>query len=234
MDDESVGVAAIAAAIGDPARSRMLFCLMDGCARTSTELSVVADVGPSTASAHLKRLTTANLVSVLSRGKHRYHRLSGPDVAAALESLLVLAGGERVGFIPTTPTRLRAARTCYDHVAGRIGVFLHDAVLARGWLGDAAGDGNYRLTPAGTDGFTRLGVDVPSAQARRRRLAHACIDWSERRPHLAGALGAAVLEVGLRRKWLEQELDSRALRVTSLGRRELTRHLGVGIEPAAL
>jgi DNA-binding transcriptional ArsR family regulator len=228
MDSEDSIVARMAAAIGEPARARMLFCLMDGCARTSTELSVVADVSPSTASAHLTRLRDANLVSVLKQGKHRYYGLGGPDVGAALESLLVLAGGARVGFAPTTPTRLRAARTCYDHLAGRVGVDLHDRFTALEWLtlAEAEAEGDYEVTPAGTEGFSNLGLDLCAARARRRRFACACVDWSERRPHLAGSLGAAVLQIALRRKWLTQDLDSRALELTADGRREFERRLG--------
>ena len=227
MDSEDSTVAGIAAAIGEPARARMLFCLMDGCARTSTELSVVADVSPSTASAHLTRLKDANLVSVLSQGKHRYYSLNGPDVATALESLIVLAGGARGGFVPSTPTRLRAARTCYDHLAGRVGVFLHDRFTSLEWLsGPDAEAGDYELTRAGTEGFSALGIDLDGTHAKRRRFACACLDWSERRPHLGGALGAAVLQAALRRKWLTQDLDSRALDLTDHGRRELGRRFG--------
>ena len=228
MDSEDSTVAGIAAAIGEPARARMLFCLMDGAARTSTELSVVADVSPSTASAHLARLKDAKLVSVLCQGKHRYYSLGGPDVAAALESLMVLAGGTRGAFAPSTPTRLRAARTCYDHLAGRVGVFLHDRFTSLGWLSvpaDAAA-GNYEMTSVGTEGFSQLGIDLGAARARRRRFACACLDWSERRPHLGGALGAAVLQTALRRKWLTQDLDSRALDLTDHGRRQLERRFG--------
>src|ERR1700691_3987020 len=115
-------ISRIASAIGEPARARILYCLMDGHARTSTELSVVANVSPSTASVHLNRLKTAHLVKVFVQGKHRFYSLEGPDVASALEGLSVLAGSPRNKFVPTTPSRLRAARTCYDHMAGPGGV----------------------------------------------------------------------------------------------------------------
>src|SRR5271163_3678302 len=132
-----VGVSRIAAAIGEPARARMLYCLMDGHARTSTELAMVADVSPSTASVHLNRLKMEHLVKVLVQGKHRYYSLGGPDVAAALEGLSVLAGSGRGKFVPNTPSRLRNARTCYDHMAGTLGVALHDRLQALGWLSGA-------------------------------------------------------------------------------------------------
>src|SRR5216684_199193 len=114
-------VSRIAAAIGEPARARILYCLMDGHARTSTELAVVADVSPSTTSVHLNRLKTAHLVKVLVQGKHRFYSLEGPDVASALEGLSVLAGGSRHRFVPSAPSRLRDARSCYDHMAGIVG-----------------------------------------------------------------------------------------------------------------
>jgi DNA-binding transcriptional ArsR family regulator len=228
-DDSAV--AGIAAAIGEPARARMLYCLMDGHARTSTELAMVAEVSPSTASVHLNRLKTERLVKVLVQGKHRYYSLESPNVAGALESLSVLAGAPRGKFIPTTPSRLRAARTCYDHMAGAIGVSLHDRFEALGWLSaDSTGGGNaYSLTLSGTTAFEALGVDIEAARALRRRFAPACLDWSERRPHLGGALGAAVLTVALKRKWVLQDLDSRALTVTSFGRREMLTRFGLRI-----
>ncbi|HLZ84933.1 MAG TPA: helix-turn-helix domain-containing protein [Caulobacteraceae bacterium] len=233
MDDEAhgdVSVAAIAAAIGEPARARMLYGLMDGHARTSTELAVIADVGAPTASAHLGRLRAAGLVGVVAQGKHRYYRLAGPDVAAVLEGLNVLAGAE-AAFRPNTPRRLRAARTCYDHMAGAVGVALHDRLQALQWLAPVPGDppGRYDVTPSGAAALEALGVDVAAAHAQRRRFACACLDWSERRPHLGGALGAALLSLALRRRWLEQDLDSRALSVTSLGRRELASRFGAHV-----
>ena len=230
MDDEDQGdvtVAAIAAAIGEPARARMLYALMDGHARTSTELAVVADIGASTASAHLGRLKVAGLVVVVAQGKHRYYQLAGTEVAAVLEGLNVLAGS-KPAFTPNTPRRLRAARTCYDHVAGAVGVALHDRLQALEWLVPAPGDppGRYDVTPSGAAALDGLGVDVALARAQRRRFACDCLDWSERRPHLGGALGAALLTLVLRRRWLEQDLDSRALSVTPLGRRELASRFG--------
>jgi DNA-binding transcriptional ArsR family regulator len=229
-----VGVSRIAAAIGEPARARMLYCLMDGHARTSTELAVVAEVSPSTASVHLSRLKTERLVKVLVQGKHRFYSLEGPNVASALEGLSVLAGGSRDKFVPSTPSRLRAARTCYDHMAGTVGVALHDRFKALGWLsagltgGDDAND-TYGLTLAGAQAFEALGVDLEAARTLRRRFAYACLDWSERRPHIGGALGAALLKVALKRKWVTQDLDSRTLGVTSLGRREMLTRFGLHV-----
>jgi len=216
----------IAAAIGDPGRARMLYTLMDGHARTSTELAIVAGVSASTASVHLNRLKEESLVKVVSQGKHRYYTLNGTDVASVLESLSVLAGGPRNKFVPRTPTRLCAARTCYDHIAGTLGVTLHDRLTEMRWLKSGL-DGAYDLTPRGTKSLEVLGIDVQQVLALRRRFASPCLDWSERRPHLGGALGAALLTLALKKKWVSPELDSRALTITSRGEREMLTHFGL-------
>jgi DNA-binding transcriptional ArsR family regulator len=220
----------IAAAIGERARARMLYCLVDGHARTSTELALVAEVSPSTASVHLNRLKAENLVGVAAQGKHRYYSLEGPDVASALEGLSVLAGGSRNKFVPNTPSGLRAARTCYDHIAGTLGVSLHDRLRAMGWLSSCSNDRGdaYDLTLKGKKAFEALGTDVAAIKASRRRFAYACLDWSERRPHLGGSLGAALFDVSLKWKWVAQDPDSRALGVTSDGRREMLARFGLG------
>ena len=219
-------VSKIAAAIGEPARARMLYSLSDGRARTGTELAVIAEVTPSTASVHLQRLKNERLVKVFAQGKHRYYSLEGTHVAAALEALSVLAGRPRVPFVPNTPSGLRAARTCYDHIAGTLGVLLHDRFTELDWLA-ARKDNNCDVTPAGEKAFTSLGVDLDETRRLRRRFAYACVDWSERRPHLGGALAAALLKVALKKKWVVPDLDSRALTVTAHGRREMHARFGV-------
>jgi len=237
-DGSEAAVSQIAAAIGEPARARMLFCLMDGHARTATELAIVAGVSPSTASVHLQKLKSQRLVELFSQGKHRYFSLQGPSVARALEALHVVAGGAPRNFVPSTPNRLLAARTCYDHIAGALGVQIHDQLKALGWLSGrnetvsrrkncGKEEHAYELTPRGAEALTALGIDVEAARAQRRRFACACLDWSERRPHLAGSIAAALLVLALKRKWLQQDLDSRALNVTLLGRRELRSRLGL-------
>src|SRR5215469_9588556 len=226
---DGLAVARIASAIGEPARARMLYSLMDGCARTSTELAVAADVSPATASAHLNRLKAEGLVKALAQGKHRYYSLDGPNVAGALESLSVLAGGPCSVFRSTAPSRLRNARTCYDHMAGIVGVSLHDRLHTLGWLEPDAAPGAYRLTGPGDKALAALGIDLDAARALRRRFACACLDWSERRPHLAGALGAALLKVAMQKKWVTKDLDFRALTVTTLGRREMRTRFGLEV-----
>jgi DNA-binding transcriptional ArsR family regulator len=227
------GVSRVAAAIGEPARARMLCCLMDGHARTSTELAIVAEVSPSTASVHLQKLEEQRLVRVAAQGKHRYYSIGGPDVARLLEGLTVFAGdaARRVKFVPNTPNRLRTARTCYDHLAGTLGVALHDRMTTMGWIemDSERASSAYDLSAAGARAFAALGVDVEAMRAMRRRFAYACLDWSERRPHVGGALGAALLGVALRRKWVVQDLDSRAVEVTAYGRREMAARFGVKI-----
>ena len=229
VSGHDTSVSHIAAAIGEPARARMLYCLSDGRARTSTELAVVAEVSPSTASAHLNRLKAQRLVRLFAQGKHRYYSLEGPSVAAALEALSVLAGRQSGNiFVPSTPSGLRAARTCYDHIAGTLGVALHDRLTTSGWLATTSGnDHAYDVTSSGARGFASLGVDIEATRSLRRRFAFACVDWSERRPHLGGALGASLLKVALDRKWVLRDLDGRALEITRRGRREMQARFGL-------
>jgi DNA-binding transcriptional ArsR family regulator len=224
-------VTGIAAAIAAPARARMLYCLVDGCARTSTELALLADVTPSTASVHLRRLAEQRLVRVHARGRHRYYSLEGATVAAALEALGVLAGGPRAAAAPEAPNPLRAARSCYDHIAGALGVSLYARLEALGWLavGAKGRDGECDLTAGGARAFEALGIDVEAARTLRRRFAYACVDWTERRPHLGGALGAAVLDIALSKRWVMRERDSRALVVSGVGRREFLARFGLRV-----
>jgi DNA-binding transcriptional ArsR family regulator len=228
------GMSRVAAAIGEPARARMLCCLMDGRARTSTELAMVAGVSPSTASVHLQKLSEQRLVRVTSQGKHRYYALEGPRVARLLEGLSVIAGdgAKSAGFVPNTPDYLRVARTCYDHIAGMLGVALHDRMGAMGWIASRNGDGasggtGYELTHAGEVALEAMGAHVKRTRELRRRFAYGCLDWSERRPHIGGALGAVLLGIALKKKWVVQDLDSRALEVTAAGRREMMARFGV-------
>lgn len=223
-------ISRIAAAIGEPARARMLYSLLDGQARSSTELSVIAEVSASTASVHLQRLLAEKLIRLTPLGRHRYYCLAGADVATALESLSVVAGSSLSAFEPNTPTRLRLARTCYDHLAGAVGVSLHDRLKDMGWLiAPANVQQSYAVTTKGTRELEKLGIDLEQVRSQRRRFVGPCLDWSERRPHLAGSLGASLLQIALQRKWMVQDLDSRALELTKLGRRELRAQFGIEI-----
>ena len=218
-------LAGVAGAIAEPARARMLCCLMDGHARTSTELAVVGEVSPSTASVHLAKLKDQHLVSVLAQGKHRYYTLAGADVAAAIEALMRVAGLSRPAFVPTTPDRLRNARTCYDHMAGAVAVRMHDYMANNAWL--IADQSDYQLSEVGAAALARLGLDPDQLRKSRRRFACACLDWSERRPHLGGALGAQLLTTLLKQGWVERDLDSRALAITRDGKRHFKRVFGI-------
>lgn len=209
----------------------MLCVLLDGRARTATELAAAAEIGASTASSHFQRLREQGLVEQAAQGKHRYYRLANAEVARALEALLVVAGAERTPFKPNTPSALREARTCYDHMAGTLAVRIHDAMLARQWL--AADGRDYALTPLGEASLAQVGVDVAQARQRRRRFACPCLDWSERRSHLGGALGAALLAALLARGWVDRGLDSRALSVTRKGARQFPAFFGMPDEASA-
>jgi len=221
-------ISRIAAAIGEPARARMLAFLMAGQARTSTELAVVAEVSPSTASVHLNRLRAEHLVTVVGQGRHHYYSLEGPAVASALEGLGVLAG-RSPEFVSTVQSPIREARTCYDHIAGTLGVSLCDRLLALGWLSASSrrADNSFELTAEGAIALEVIGVDIEAARQLRRRFAFACLDWTERRPHVGGAFGAAILGVALKRKWVIPDLNSRALHITNLGRREMLARFGL-------
>ncbi|NCE93516.1 helix-turn-helix transcriptional regulator [Pseudomonas sp. L13] len=237
MDSQSndTAISRVAGAIAEPARTKMLCSLMDGHARTSTELAVIADVSASTASAHLARLKEDGLVKLHTQGRHRYFSLADAHVAQAIEALMVISRNAQTSFVSTTPSRLQLARTCYDHMAGSLAVQLHDYFLDSGWLSMSdASDGTYQLSVEGEKAMTGLGVDIATVRAQRRRFACSCLDWSMRRPHLAGALGAAVLQAVISRKWVIQDLDCRALAVTPKGRKELSDRFGIRVEEPEL
>lgn len=165
---------------------------------------------------------------MVAQGKHRYYQLASAEVAAAVESLLLVAGLPRPRFTPNTPDRLRKARTCYDHMAGEIAVELHDVLMQQGWLVATADESNsYELSASGVAALEKLGVDVAAARKSRRRFACACLDWSERQPHVGGALGAAMLALMLRRSWVERDLDSRALSLTREGQKQFKHQFGL-------
>src|SRR5262249_30062532 len=199
-------ISEIASAIGEPARVRILYSLLDGRARTSTELAVVADVSPSTTSVHLKRLQGQKLIKGMAQGKHRYYSLYSAYVAGALEALNIVASNSRDEFIPGTPSRLMLARTCYDHIAGKLGVSLYSSFAARGWfsLGRVQNATACELSAQGRKGFETFGIDLEETHRLRRRFAYECLDWSERRPHLGGALAASLLRLMVKKNWVER------------------------------
>lgn len=230
MSSNEPHVARIAALIGDPARANILKALMDGRARTAKELAQIAGVSPQTTSGHLAKLSEGGLLGLAKQGRHRYYHLANTQVAAAIESLMALAG-ERILPKHHHHTRvagaLRAARTCYDHIAGRLGVCLFDQLVARGCILPAGDDGeaeDFVVTKAGRQLFADLAIDIDELAHGKRRFARACLDWSERSPHLAGALGAALAERCFQLGWLERRRDSRAVTLTRAGQAGLTQH----------
>jgi len=227
--DADAQVAPVAALLADPARSTILFALSDGRTLPACELALLAGVTAPTISYHLEKLIAGRLVAAERHGRHRYYRLASPAVVGLLEALATVA--------PPAPARtfragqaakaLRAARTCYDHLAGQLGVQVTEALVARRCLLPAGRD--YTLTPAGERLLGRLEVDVSAARAARRSFAPACLDWSERRHHLAGALGAALLDRLLALRWIERTRASRTIRLTDGGRRGLREQLHVQV-----
>jgi DNA-binding transcriptional ArsR family regulator len=210
-------IARVAAAIGEPARAEMLAALMAGQALTATELAGVAGVGKTTASAHLSRLLDSRLVAVEAQGRYRYFRLADADVARLLETLMGVAvrtGAVRVRAGPREPA-LRHARVCYDHLAGDVGVGIFDGLLQRRLL--RARDDALEVTRAGRDTFAAFGIDVDALRTGRRPLCRRCLDWSARRPHLGGALGAALLQRFTSQGWARRAKDSRAVLLSPKG-----------------
>jgi DNA-binding transcriptional ArsR family regulator len=220
-------IVGIAALIGDRARADILTALMTDQALTATELAEIAGVAKPTASAHLAKLLDARLIGVERQGRHRYFRLADRDVAALLESLMGVAfrtGAVRLRSSPREPA-LRKARICYDHLAGDLGVLVFDRLEASGhllWVGD-----ELTLTRTGRSAFAAFGIDPDVIAASRRPLVRACLDWSVRRHHLAGALGASLLGRCLALRWARRAPDSRVLAFSPAGERALERHFSV-------
>lgn len=221
--DGHADLATVGAAIGDPARALMLNALLGGRALPATDLARIGRVAPSTASGHLARLADARLVEVERQGRHRYYRLAGADVAHALEALAAVAptGATHSLSAARASDAERAGRSCYDHLAGQLGMAVTDALVDAGALERSS------LALADPASFTALGIDAETTPPGRRPLTRACLDWSERRHHLAGHLGAALLDSLLDRAWVTRAPRGRALRLTDHGRRGLDRVLGV-------
>lgn len=214
-------VAEVAALIGDPARANIILALMGGHALTAGELARSAGVTPQTTSGHLAKLTEANLVSVEKQGRHRYYRLASPEVAQTMQSLMVVAATGPARHHPIGPRdeALRAARTCYDHIGGRLAVALVESLTARGFI--SLTDDVALVTEAGERFFVAFGLDLATDRRSKRPLCRTCLDWSERRPHLAGRLGASLLSRMIELKWLGRTPGSRALSVTPTGHKGL-------------
>jgi DNA-binding transcriptional ArsR family regulator len=223
--DTEPDLARVAATAGDARRIRMLLLLMEGRALTAKELALGAGVEPATASSHLKRLVDDGLLVVASQGRHKYFRLASEQVAQFVEAMMRVAP-HRQPPSPAAHEPIRAARYCYDHLAGSLGTGLLALWLHKGWLKPGGDTKQLDMTPRGEKAFRALGLDVDAARARRRQFACRCLDWSERQDHLGGALGAAVAEHLRAQRWIERSKHSRVVLVTAQGEREL-RHLGL-------
>ena len=225
----AANIAEVASLVGDPSRANMLAAMFDGRALTAGELAQIAGVSAPTASGHLAKLVQGRLVTVAVQGRHRYFRLAGGDVAQMLEQIAVVAGSapQTPRATPRVPAHLREARTCYDHVAGRLGVAIADGLVARGAIVLSAEAGE--ITEVGRALLDRLGAPLTAPTGSRRLLCRPCLDWSERRPHLAGVVGAAILERSLALGWVRQGAERRALTITPLGRRRFADDLGADL-----
>jgi DNA-binding transcriptional ArsR family regulator len=244
-----VNIAPVAALMADHARAAMLLALLDGRPLAATELSRLAAVSPPTASAHLAKLLDGGLVTVIRQGRHRYYRLAGHEVAEAIEALSLLGPPSPVRSLRQSrrAAALAEARTCYDHLAGRAGVELLDALLREGLLAEAGGIGagapprppgeaagpvaeftalRYRVTRRGTAILAPFGINIDAILASRRRFAGACLDWTQRRPHLGGGLAAAITTRLFELGWIERGPRVRSVRVTPEGREGLAATFG--------
>jgi len=218
---EGPDIALIGSLIGDPARANMLIALMSGKALTATELAGEAGITSQTASSHLKKLEAAHLLQHRKQGRHRYFSLAGEEVGAVIEAIMGLAarrGLVRTRTGPKDPA-LRKARVCYNHLAGDLGVQLFDGLIARGWIGLRGED--VELSATGRTAIEEFGIDVAALGNSRRPLCKSCLDWSERRTHLAGSLGTALLDRFFKLGWAKREEGSRVVQFSLRGEREL-------------
>lgn len=225
-DQATVDLEGFARTLGDATRIRMLRLLMEGRALTAKELAYGAGVEPATATAHLRRLLEGGLIAVAAQGRHKYFRLASPRVAELMELLMAVAPHARVKApTPRVEAALRRARMCYDHLAGELGIGIADALVRRGVLRKE--EDSFAVTRKGAGWFAELGIDLDAIRGKRRRFAAQCLDWSERREHLGGALGAALAERLVDLGWITRRRNSRAVSLTEFGRRKLAEHFAL-------
>lgn len=223
-------IAEVASLLGDPARVNMMLALSDGRALPAGELALAARIAPGTASGHLGRLVGGGMLVVAPQGRHRYYRIASAEVAALLETVLAVASSQDEGHgrARRVPSRadaaLREARTCYNHLAGRLGVALADALAASGHV--TLGVDGGEVTPQGVDFLAGFGLDL--GKTRHKAFCRTCIDWSERRLHLSGHVGAALCRRCLDLGWIERRPASRAIDVTAAGRKGFQAAFGLG------
>ena len=217
----------ISGLICEPTRARLLWNLLDGRAYTASELAIVGDISPTAASNHLSKLLEADIIKVEMQGRHRYYSFSKPEVAYVVESLASLANGSSTASVSkdSAPAGMRYCRTCYDHLAGYVGVKLVEAIERKGYIKKS--DGAYAVTEKGWKWLVELEIYKNDFRNNRRPLTRQCLDWSERRPHLAGQLGAVLLDKMMERKWFKKIKFSRELIITTWGQQEINKFFGL-------
>ncbi len=223
-------ISLVASLIADPSRATMLMTLLGGQTLLASELARIGGITPQTASAHLAKMVDAGLLVSTTEGRNRYFRLTSPDVAHALEALAIVAKPTPIRSLrqANQTQALRFARTCYDHLAGELGVSITAQMLARGWISSNQKD--YAIANSGISAMQDLGVRVEELNAQRRALARQCLDWSERRYHLAGSLGQALATRFFELGWLQKQEGMRSVTVTEVGAEGLLHHFGLRID----
>lgn len=217
----------IVALIGEPVRANILWTLLDGRAYTASELAVTVDTTPQNLSMHLAKLIKADLLSVETQGRHRYYAYSRPEVAYAVEALAGLLPVRSKERVAREDPPIRVCRTCYDHLAGKVGVALTEGLVRQRLL--VQDRGTFTPTPKGMRWFGEMRIDCEALKMQRRSFARSCLDWTERRPHLAGSLGAALLGRMMEEHWLRRMPNTRAVIVTPKGRKALNEMLKLSI-----
>jgi len=227
---ETPDIARVAGLLADPARARMLWILMDGTLRPAGELALAANVSAQSASGHLAKLVSGGLLKPQPQGRHRYFRIAGPEVAALIEAVAALDASTRPAAPRPLPVvggseQFQRARTCYGHLAGDTAVKILDGMLKARWLvGDSA---DYRVTRSGEKSLARIGIDLDAARGPRRAFARPCVDLTQRRPHLGGSLGDALLDLFVDRGWVLRNRRSRAVNITPRGQENFRNWFGV-------
>jgi DNA-binding transcriptional ArsR family regulator len=218
----------IASLIGDPVRSRIMWALLDGRSYTATELAIHSDTSLPNISMHLNKLVTANILSVKKQGRHRYFNYSRPEVSYAVEALagLMTTNTIKDQDLPEE-VPVRFCRTCYDHLAGRVGVSVAESLARKKYT--VVSEQNITITPKGNVFFQSLDIDIVKLQHEKRAFARTCLDWSERKDHIGGALGSAMLSRFLAKDWIRRTKNSRAVIVTAKGRKGFLDGLGLDL-----
>ena len=219
----------IAGLIGDPTRATIMWTLMDGKAFTATELAIAADTTAPNISMHLSKLVQAGLLCVESQGRHRYYKFSRKEIAYAIEAMtnLLPDAGSKGAAVSEDMPAIKHCRTCYDHLAGKVGVAISDNMLKQKIIVES--DNDFTLSPKGKKWFSELDIDTARLQQQRRSFLRPCLDWSERRYHIAGSLAAALLDKMLMQDWMRRTKNSRSVIVTAKGQKNLYEHLGLSV-----